>query len=165
MAIVLLALIGALVVTALLAAARLALSRRGRGASQSLVSWLGTIFIINFLVDLLILYFSMPAFAGPYGGWQWILGPLLLSGIISLLISGVFAGQQIFQTLAQGGRLGSSGRVVNMQSPSMRSLMADGAGVAGVAAIGLRIPEFWMWQWEAAGSPDIRLLPISIIIE
>ena len=139
MAIVLLALIGALVVTALLAAARLALSRRGRGASQSLVSWLGTIFIVNFLIDLLILYFSMPAFAGPYGGWQWILGPLLLSGIISLLISGVFAGQQIFQTLAQGGRLGSSGRVVNMQSPSMRSLMADGAGVAGVAAIGLSL--------------------------
>lgn len=81
MGIVWLALIGATIVTALMLGLALALSR-GRGvAPRALALWAAPIWALNFIADLLILYFAMPALTGPYSGWQWLLWPLALTGL------------------------------------------------------------------------------------
>src|SRR6266705_675672 len=49
-----------------------------------LLALIGTIFVINYLICLAILYSSEPAFTGPFGGWQWLLWPLVISSIANL---------------------------------------------------------------------------------
>lgn len=143
-----LALIGALIVVVIMGAARLLLGQRtGKLDTRALVSWLGVLFVLNFLFDVVILYLSQPPLAGPFGGWQWVMGPLILSGILSLFLNGVLTGQRAGQRVADmlgqfsnlsGGQFGQArGRrpVVDTAPPGLRTLMADGAGAAGVIAI------------------------------
>ncbi|GEM_PF-328240 len=87
MTIVGLAAIGATFVTALLVGLAYLGAWRARAnfpAPRALAIWAAQVWIFNLLIDLLILYFALPALTGPYGGWQWVLWPLLLSGIFAL---------------------------------------------------------------------------------
>jgi hypothetical protein len=137
MVIVGLALIATLIVLIIMGAARLFLGRKKPTDWRAFASWLGALFVINFILDLLILYFSMPTFAGPYGGWEWIMGPLLISGIASIVFNGVVAGQRFAEMISSAAnRYGLRGdRVVDINPPRLRTLMASGGGGAGVIAI------------------------------
>src|SRR5438270_9648996 len=84
MVIFLLALIGTLIVVVILAIGRLAFGRREKFDMRRFLTWLAWYFVINYILCLLILYFSLPALTGPFGGWQWVLGPLVLSSIANL---------------------------------------------------------------------------------
>lgn len=137
MVIVGLALLGAFIVTAILVVARLALSRQRNDWQRTVLPWASALFVINFIVDLLIFYFAMPALTGPYGGWQWLIWPLLLSGTISILLSGAAAGARIAGGIAQNPLFRR--RVVTPDPPSWRMLMAEGSGAAGLIAVVLAI--------------------------
>ncbi len=138
MIIVALALVGALIVTVILVAARLLLSRQKVDLQRAILPWAGVLFVLNFIFDLIVFYFAMPALTGPYGGWQWLLWPLLLSGILSLALSGAVASQRMMERLAQNAPLPFR-RVVSTDPPGWRTLMADGAGAAGVVAVVLAL--------------------------
>jgi hypothetical protein len=86
MIILLLALIGALIVMAILSIGRLAFGRRELFIARSFARWFIGYFIFNYLFCLFILYVSEPALTGPFGGWQWILFPLVVSSIANLFV-------------------------------------------------------------------------------
>src|SRR6266566_4421762 len=81
MIILLLALIGTLIVMAILSIGRLAFGRRELFIARKFVRWFVGYFVFNYIFCLLILYVSEPALTGPFGGWQWILFPLVVSSI------------------------------------------------------------------------------------
>src|SRR5712691_12389983 len=84
MIILLLALIGALVVMAILTIGRLGFGRRELFDRRKFIRWFIGYFIFNYLLCLFILYVSEPALTGPFGGWQWLLWPLVISSIANL---------------------------------------------------------------------------------
>lgn len=84
MIILLLALIGAVIVMAILTIGRLGFGRREQFIARKFIRWFVGYFIFNFLFCLAILYFAEPALTGPFGGWQWVLWPLILSSIGNL---------------------------------------------------------------------------------
>jgi hypothetical protein len=153
MIIVWLAAIGATVVTALLTGLAWAFGR-GRWPAWRVVGlWAGRLWAINFVLDLLILYFEEPALTGPYGGWQWLLWPLLLSAIYVSFGGGVGKARGAFESLnarmgAMGagfggvtsfkanGRRRGGGRVVSSE-PSGSAVPAAAAGVAALALVAL----------------------------
>lgn len=143
MVIVLLALIGAVVVAAVLGLTRYALTQaQGHPlAMDEMARWVGGIFVGNFVLDLLILYFAMPALTGPYNGWQWLLWPLFLTGLWVLFTSG-WAGSRIFadlvaQNVGGGGYRGAPRRRPHVVDPGGRATAGLGRGPAGLFAIGL----------------------------
>jgi hypothetical protein len=84
MIIFLLALIGTVIVMAILTIGRLAFGRREKFDRRKFVSWFIRYAIFNYIFSFLILYFGEPAFTGPFGGWQWVLWPLFLSSLGNL---------------------------------------------------------------------------------
>ena len=84
MIILLLALIGALIVMAILSIGRLGFGRREKFDTRKFFKWFVWYFVLNYVLCLAILYFSEPALTGPFWGWQWVLGPLILSSIANL---------------------------------------------------------------------------------
>lgn len=137
-----LALVGAAIVTGILVVARYAL-RRGQPLDlAALGRWAAALFIGNFLFDLFILYFAMPALTGPYLGWQWLLWPLLLSGVVVLFGGGVSGTRGLLETLAENS---ASGAYRAARGPRRRPRVVEaqqqngGAGraAAGVFAVGL----------------------------
>jgi hypothetical protein len=138
MVIVGLALIGALVITGILAVVRYTLSRAQRQtlAMTDLLPWAGIIFAGNFLLSLLILYFAMPALTGPYNGWEWLAWPLLITGVAVIFLSNNTGGQVLAGILEQGM---GGGRYVprpGVRRPATVPMRASGAG-AGVFVIGV----------------------------
>jgi hypothetical protein len=87
MSILLQALIGSLIIVVFLGIWRL--WRIGRGG---VIRWSLVIFIFNYLLCLFIVYFFMPAYTGPFWGWQWLFWPLLISSLVSLGIDRVYTG-------------------------------------------------------------------------
>src|SRR5260370_7154795 len=81
---VLLAFIGALIVMAILSIGRFAFGRREAFVARKFIRWFIGYFIFNFIVCFLIVYGTEPALTGPFGGWQWLLWPLVLSSIGNL---------------------------------------------------------------------------------
>ena len=132
MVIVGLALLGAVIVTAIMLAARLVLSRQRADFRRTVLPWIALLFAINFVADFLIFYFGMPALTGPYGGWQWLIYPLVLSGAVSIFLSGAAAGERLANVVMQGPL---RRRVVTPNPPSWRMVMAEGSGAAGVIAL------------------------------
>ena len=130
MAIVWLSLIGAAIVTAIMVGARVALTRGTRDTTE-LLRWAGTIFVLNVIVDVLILYTNQPAFTGPYGGWQWLAWPLLLTGIATMALGGAEAGQRMTDRLREGAL--PFRRVVNA-TPG-RANAAEGLVATGIIAV------------------------------
>ena len=84
MIVLLLALIGAIIVMAILTIGRLAFGRRETFVARKFWRWFISYSIFNYLLCLAIVYFSEPALTGPFGGWQWVLWPLVISSIGNL---------------------------------------------------------------------------------
>src|SRR5579884_1989573 len=105
MIILLLALIGTLIVMAILTIGRLAFGRSEPFKASKFTRWFIGYFIFNYLFCLAILYFSEPALTGPFGGWQWVTWPLVISSFANLF---AFARpmlgslEELPRTLAQG---------------------------------------------------------------
>jgi hypothetical protein len=152
MIIVGLATLGATVVVAIMAALSYLASRGKPPTAGVLARWAGRLWIINFLLDLAILYFAMPALTGPYWGWQWLLWPLLITSILALfggsllqmrsalesfteqVNSGTFNGTTFTISGAGWSRSGSRRRgTVDSRSPMQAAPPTSGS--AGVLAI------------------------------
>lgn len=145
MVIVGIALVGAVIVAGILALVRytITVAQRRSVAPAELGRWVAGIFIGNFVLDLAILYFVQPALTGPYNGWEWLLWPLFLTGIVVLFTSGWSGSRVLIDMLEQSaGRgtlrvapgAGGRRRVVNAGD------RAGGAGgSAGLFVIGLVI--------------------------
>ncbi len=141
MVIFLLALIGALAVMVILTIGRLAFGRNEQFNSRKFFTWFGIYFVVNFVLGLLILYFGEPALTGPFGGWQWILGPLFISSIANLF---AFARPAMgileeAAAISQGhSGTGRRGATVNMPSRYSRGVVAAGIfGLIFVAVLGI----------------------------
>src|SRR5579859_372484 len=125
MIIVWLAVIGATVVTALLTALSWALGRARWPAWRVVGLWAAGLWAINFVLDLLILYFAMPALTGPYGGWQWLLWPLFLSGVYVIFGGSLAQARNAFSGInARFGALG--GAASNLSSFTSRGQTGRG---------------------------------------
>jgi hypothetical protein len=131
-----LALVGALIVTVIVTVTRYVLARNNRPKNADLARWAGGIFVGNFLLDLLILYFAMPALTGPYFGWQWVLWPLLLTGVVVTFGGGALAGRGLAEMLAAGGGVGGLGRRPGRRFPRTVDARPP-AGAGGLAAVGI----------------------------
>src|SRR5579859_2091922 len=90
MIIIWLAALGASIVVALLVAFTYIAMRGKRPALDVVARWALRLWVFNFVLELLILYFAMPALTGPYLGGQWLLFPLLLTGALAIF-GGSFA--------------------------------------------------------------------------
>ncbi len=138
MVIFLLALIGALAVMVILTIGRLAFGRREQFNSRKFFSWFGTYFVVNFILSLLTLYFSQPALTGPFGGWQWILGPLIISSIANLFAFARPAMGVLEDAAAiSQGRSRSSTRGTPTSVSSRYSRGAIAAGIFGLIFVGV----------------------------
>ncbi len=84
MIIVWLALLGATIVVALLIGITYIAARGKPPVPRTLAAWALRLWIVNVIVDIALLYLTMPALTGPYWGGQWLLWPLLLTGIIAV---------------------------------------------------------------------------------
>ena len=147
--------IGATVVTALLLGLAYALGRKQWPGWGVALRWAAPLWALNVALDLLILYFAMPAITGPYGGWQWLLWPLALTGVYALFGGSFLRARQTLGSLNErmntipgmGGMGGMSGltgagsrrtsgrRVVSEQPDGSVSSGALAGGIAIVAAL------------------------------
>ncbi|MEO7002467.1 MAG: hypothetical protein ABI068_11625 [Ktedonobacterales bacterium] len=139
-----LAALGATIVVALMVVMAWLLARRQPPTWPDLARWAATLWVLNFLLDLLILYFAMPALTGPYGGWQWVLWPLLLTGVFAIFGGGFTSARATLDALntrfnalnANSGAAGasyrrhSSGPINITPRPGVRS-----SALAGGSAI------------------------------
>jgi len=139
MIILLLALIGALLVMAILTIGRLAFGRRELFIARKFIRWFIGYFVFNYIFCLLILYVSEPALTGPFGGWQWILFPLVISSIANLFafVRPLLGSLEDVAAASQGRR---SGRSNPISLPTEASRGAIAAGIFGLvvaATIGI----------------------------
>src|SRR5437762_658230 len=138
MIILLLALIGALFVMAVLTIGRLWFGRREGFEAGPFVRWFIGYFIFNYLIGLFILYFFMPAFTGPFWGWQWVLWPLLFSSIGNLIASTrrALAMLEVGVNAGMGGTFSRSrGSSATSSTKSSRGVIA--AGIFGLIVVGV----------------------------
>lgn len=138
MILLLLALIGTLIVMAILSIGRFGFGRKEQFSAGKFLRWFISYFIFNYIFGLLILYFSEPALTGPFGGWQWVLWPLVISSLLNLLAV-IRPGLSGLEDLAAASRgQHSSGRSM----PANVSRGAVAAGIFGLviaAGIGLLV--------------------------
>ncbi len=139
MIILLLALIGTLIVMAILSIGRLAFGRRELFVARKFVRWFIGYFVFNYIFCLLILYVSEPALTGPFGGWQWILFPLVVSSIGNLFafVRPMLGSLEDVAAASQGRR---SARSNPISLPTEASRGAIAAGIFGLvvaATIGI----------------------------
>jgi len=137
MNIFLLALIGTLIVMALLVIGRLGFGRREAFDARRFIRWFAWYFVINFVLCLLILYFGEPALTGPFGGWQWVFTPLVISSVANLF---AFA-RPALGVLEEASAI-SQGRTRSTQStpariPANASRGAIAAGIFGLVVVGV----------------------------
>lgn len=140
MIILLLALLGTLVVMAILTIGRLGFGRTEPFDANKFVRWAIRYSIFNYIVCLFILYVSEPALTGPFGGWQWVLWPLVLSSLLNLFaffrpMVGVL---EDVSAMSQGRRTPPNRGSTRL--PANASRRATAAGIFGLvvaAAVGL----------------------------
>src|SRR5438270_4490885 len=140
MIIFLLALIGTLIVMAILTIGRLGFGRREAFDRQKFSRWFAAYFVLNYILCLLILYFSEPALTGPFWGWQWLLWPLVISSIANLF---AFARPALnaledASAVSQGRSRSSQSSPTKLPASASRGTIAAGIfGLAVVAVIGI----------------------------
>src|SRR4051794_24408769 len=83
-----LAALGATIVVAILLGLVYLFARAQRPNPRDLLSWAATLWVFNLVLNLLILYFFQPPMTGPYWGGQWLIWPLILSGVFALFGGG-----------------------------------------------------------------------------
>jgi hypothetical protein len=128
MIIFLLALIGTLIVMAVLTLGVLWFGRREALDKRRFLGWFLRYSIFNYLFCLFILYFSQPALTGPFWGWQWVLWPLLVSSLGNL-----FALPGVALALLESRVSSSRRRTISVNSS--RSKVA--AGIFGLTFVGV----------------------------
>lgn len=140
MIIFLLALIGTLIVMAILTLGRLGFGRREKFSARLFFPWFARYFVFNYIFSLLILYFAEPAFTGPFWGWQWVLWPLLLSSIGNLFTYIRPAVNVLGEaTMASQGIQGTSSRSTTQSKTASAgaSRGAIAAGILGLITVGV----------------------------
>jgi hypothetical protein len=168
MIIFLLALIGTLIVMAILTIGRLGFSRREAFDRQKFSRWFAAYFVLNYILCLLILYFSEPALTGPFWGWQWLLWPLVISSIANLF---AFARPALnaledASAVSQGRSRSSQSSSTKLPANASRGTIAAGifglvvAAVIGIVVSGL-IVVFTTWfdsnAKALAAIPQVRM--------
>ena len=138
MIILLLALIGTIIVMAILTIGRLAFGRREKFDGRSFFRWFIGYFVFNYLFSLFSLYSFLPAFTGPFWGWQWVFWPLLLSSIGNFF---AFArpAMDVLEDIAaasQGASLSSTRSSTRQSATTHYSRGAVAAGILGLIAAG-----------------------------
>jgi hypothetical protein len=83
-----LAALGATIVVAILVGLLYLFARAQRPDPRDLLRWAAELWVFNLVLNLIILYFFMPPMTGPYWGWQWLIWPLILSGVFALFGGG-----------------------------------------------------------------------------
>ena len=137
MIVLLLALIGAIIVMAILTIGRLAFGRREPFVAKKFWRWFIGYFIFNYLLCLAIVYFSEPELAGPFGGWGWVLWPLVISSIGNLF-SFVRPALGTLEDLSAASQGRTSTRKTSSQTTANVSRGAVAAGIFGLAvAVGI----------------------------
>ena len=139
MIVLLLALIGTAIVMAILTIGRLGFGRRDVFNRVKFIRWLVGYSIFNYLLCLAIVYFSEPALTGPFGGWQWVLWPLVISSIGNLF---AFARPALstLEDISAASQGRTSTRKTSTQLPADISRGAIAAGIFGlVVAAGIGI--------------------------
>ena len=150
MIIVWLAVLGASIVTAVMVALALFFGRRAKAAPRELALWALRLWIFNLILNLLILYLAEPAITGPYWGGQWLIWPLLLTGVFALFGGGVGRVRSAVETFTERinsgtfsttfsprGQRRSPFRVVDQDAPATVGVPSSGA--AGTTAIALAL--------------------------
>src|SRR5258708_26637388 len=123
--------IGAVIGRGMLTIGRFGFGRREKFNSRRFFTWFAWFFVINYLICLAILYLSEPALTGPFGGWQWLLWPLIISSIANL-----FAFARPALSVLEEASATSQGRSRSStptQLPSNASRGAIAAGIFGLA--------------------------------
>lgn len=171
MNIFLLALIGAVVIMIILIIGRLGFGRREAFDSRRFTRWAIGYFVFNYLICLGILYVSLPALTGPFGGWQWLLWPLILSSIANLFAFARPALNVLEEASAVSqGRSPSRRGIAQVPINASRGAIAAGifglivAGVIGIVVSGL-IVVFTTWfdtnAKVLAAIPNVKIMPTS----
>lgn len=153
MIIVWLAAVGATIIVAIVAGLSYLTSRGKPPTMGVLAQWAGRLWIVNFLLDLAILYFAMPAMTGPYWGGQWLLWPLLITGVLALFGGSVLQMRSALESFTEqvntgtfngtmfsihtGKSRGRSGRIGVVDSRTPTRPASRTSGSAGVLAIAL----------------------------
>jgi hypothetical protein len=140
MNILLLALIGTAIVLAILTFGRLWFGRKEAFNARRFLRWFAWFFVGNYIFCFLILYFSEPAFTGPFDGWQWVLWPLVVSSVLNLFAYARPALTVLEEASAVSQGRPRSGKSVSAQVPANASRGAIAAGIFGlviVAVIGI----------------------------
>src|SRR6266516_2818519 len=137
MVIFLLALIGTLIVMAILTIGRLGFGRREAFNRGKFTRWFIIFAIINYLICLFILYTSEPALTGPFWGWQWVLWPLVISSVANLFAFARSAVSVLEDASAISQGKPRSARSTSTTIPANASRGAIAAGILGlvVAAV------------------------------
>jgi hypothetical protein len=149
-----LAVLGASIVVGLLVALVYLAARGKTPRLEVVLPWAAKLWVVNFLLDLTILYFAMPAMTGPYWGMQWLFWPLLVTGVLAIFggsVAGVRSALESFnESMNAGGatfqlgrspfggprgRAGGRSRVVDAHAPAGRAPRSG--AVAGTAAVAL----------------------------
>src|SRR5947209_17537817 len=137
MVIFLLALIGTIIVMAILTIGRLGFGRREAFNPRKFFRWFAWYFVINYIICLLILYTSKPAFTGPFGGWQWLLWPLVISSVANLFAFARPALNVIEDASAVSQGMPRSKRNAPTPIPADASRGAIAAGILGLIVAGV----------------------------
>jgi hypothetical protein len=150
-----LAILGASIVTAIFVGLALLFGQRMKAAPRALAFWALRLWVFNFVLDLAILYLTEPAITGPYWGGQWLIWPLLLTGVFALFGGGVSRVREAMDTFTrsintgefrvprmrmqqrmQRGRYAQS-RVIEQTPPPANGVPAS--GLVGATAIALAL--------------------------
>lgn len=137
MIIFLYALIGTVIVMALLCVGRLWFGRREQFNARRFTRWFIWYFVINYIISFFILYFGTPALTGPFGGWQWVLWPLLISSFANLFafLRPAMAFLEEASAVSQGHPRGKN--AASAQLPPNASRGAIAAGIFGLIFFGV----------------------------
>ncbi|MEO7021321.1 MAG: hypothetical protein ABI234_14280 [Ktedonobacteraceae bacterium] len=142
MIIFLLALIGTIIVMAILTIGRLGFGRSEAFDAKKIFRWFIRYAIFNYILCLFILYVSEPALTGPFGGWQWLIWPLILSSILNLFayLRPMLGALEDVSAINQGRRSSIRGNPTQMPANASRGAIAAGIfGLIVAAAVGLVI--------------------------
>ncbi len=137
MNIFLLALIGTLVVMAILLIGRLGFGRREAFNARRFFHWFAWYFVINYVLCLLIAYFTEPALTGPFGGWQWIFTPLVMSSVANLFAFARPAISTLEEATGGQGQVHSRRGTLLRRMPPNASRGAIAAGILGLVVVGV----------------------------
>src|SRR5260370_19750905 len=142
MIILLLALIGTFIVMAILTIGRLGFGRSERFEARKFFRWFIRYAIFNYLLSLFILYTAQPALTGPFGGWQWVTWPLVLSSIINLFayLRPMMGALEDVSAISQGRRSSMRNNPASVPPNASRAAIAAGIfGLVVAAAIGILV--------------------------